>query len=111
MFASPARTKCPLPEAERVRVAAAACAIDGALSRFPALDADQARIVELRFFAGLTVDETALVLDPRRGRSSVSGSWPRPGWAANSAALDMVGRRRRRDWPDGVHSNEWGGEC
>ena len=33
--------------------------LDGALTRLAALDADQARIVELRFFGGLTVEETA----------------------------------------------------
>lgn len=36
-------------------------AIDGALSRLERLDAAQARIVELRFFGGLTVEETAEV--------------------------------------------------
>ena len=36
-------------------------AIDGALSRLEQLDAAQARIVELRFFGGLTVEETAEV--------------------------------------------------
>jgi RNA polymerase sigma-70 factor (ECF subfamily) len=36
-------------------------AIDGALSRLERLDAPQARIVELRFFGGLTVEETAKV--------------------------------------------------
>jgi DNA-directed RNA polymerase specialized sigma24 family protein len=33
--------------------------LDQALERLAALDAPQARIVELRFFGGLTVDETA----------------------------------------------------
>lgn len=37
-------------------------AIDEALSRLAQLDRDQERIVELRFFAGLTVEETAHVL-------------------------------------------------
>jgi RNA polymerase sigma factor (TIGR02999 family) len=36
-------------------------AVDGALSRLEQLDAPQARIVELRFFGGLTVEETAEV--------------------------------------------------
>lgn len=40
-------------------------AIDTALTRLAALDPDQARLVELRFFAGLTVDEIA----PLVGRS------------------------------------------
>lgn len=34
-------------------------ALDRALTRLAALDAQQARIVELRFFAGLSVEETA----------------------------------------------------
>ena len=36
--------------------------IDDALTKLGQLDSDQQRIVELRFFAGLTVDETAHVL-------------------------------------------------
>jgi RNA polymerase sigma factor (TIGR02999 family) len=38
-------------------------ALDEALSRLEALDARQAKVVELRFFAGLSADETAAVLD------------------------------------------------
>ena len=34
-------------------------ALDGALTRLAALDPLQARIVELRYFGGLTVEETA----------------------------------------------------
>jgi RNA polymerase sigma factor (sigma-70 family) len=37
-------------------------ALDGALARLCVLDAQQGRIVELRFFGGLTVEETAEVL-------------------------------------------------
>jgi RNA polymerase sigma factor (TIGR02999 family) len=37
-------------------------ALDEALSRLEALDARQARVVELRFFAGLSAEETAEVL-------------------------------------------------
>ena len=42
-------------------------ALDSALERLERLDAEQARIVELRFFGGLSVDETAeaLGLSPR----------------------------------------------
>jgi RNA polymerase sigma factor (TIGR02999 family) len=36
--------------------------LDRALTELEALDADQGRIVELRFYGGLTVEETALVL-------------------------------------------------
>ena len=38
-------------------------ALDSALERLAALDPEQARIVELRFFGGLTVEETAEQLD------------------------------------------------
>jgi RNA polymerase sigma factor (TIGR02999 family) len=38
-------------------------ALDEALSRLEALDPRQAKVVELRFFAGLSEDETAAVLD------------------------------------------------
>jgi RNA polymerase sigma factor (sigma-70 family) len=37
-------------------------AVDRALTRLAELDANQARIVELRYFSGLTVEETAHVL-------------------------------------------------
>lgn len=37
-------------------------ALDVALARLAAIDARQAHLVELRFFAGLTVDETAAVM-------------------------------------------------
>jgi RNA polymerase sigma factor (TIGR02999 family) len=36
--------------------------LDSALARLSELDARQARIVELRFFGGLTVEETAIVI-------------------------------------------------
>ncbi|HWJ56499.1 MAG TPA: ECF-type sigma factor [Vicinamibacterales bacterium] len=36
--------------------------LDAALDRLSALDPDQARVVELRFFGGLTVEETAEVV-------------------------------------------------
>ncbi|MEW6320620.1 MAG: ECF-type sigma factor [Acidobacteriota bacterium] len=38
-------------------------ALDQALDRLAALDARQARVVELRYFGGLTVEETAEALD------------------------------------------------
>jgi RNA polymerase sigma factor (TIGR02999 family) len=37
-------------------------ALDAALNKLAAVDARQSRLVELRFFAGLTVDETAATL-------------------------------------------------
>ena len=38
-------------------------ALDAALDRLTAFDARKSRVVELRFFAGLSVEETAVVLD------------------------------------------------
>jgi RNA polymerase sigma factor (sigma-70 family) len=37
-------------------------ALDAALERLAALDGEQARLVELRFFGGLTIEETAEAL-------------------------------------------------
>jgi len=48
-------------------------AIDEALERLADIDPDQVRIVEMRFFAGLTVDETAHVLG--RSPRTVKREW------------------------------------
>ena len=48
-------------------------AIDNALARLGRIDQDQQRIVELRFFAGLTVEETAHVLG--RSPRTVKREW------------------------------------
>lgn len=48
-------------------------AIDEALTKLGTLDQDQQRIVELRFFAGLTVEETAHVLG--RSPRTVKREW------------------------------------
>jgi RNA polymerase sigma factor (TIGR02999 family) len=53
--------------------AADVLAIDQALERLALIDPDQARIVELRFFAGLTVEETAHVL--QRSPRTVKREW------------------------------------
>lgn len=53
--------------------AAEVLAVDEVLKRLAARDADQARIVELRFFAGLTVEEVAHVLD--RSPRTVKREW------------------------------------
>lgn len=46
---------------------------DGALARLAEIDAQKARIVELRFFAGLTVDQTAMALGV--SPSTVAREW------------------------------------
>jgi RNA polymerase sigma factor (TIGR02999 family) len=38
-------------------------ALDDAISRLAALDSQQGRLIELRFFGGLSIEETAVVLD------------------------------------------------
>lgn len=48
-------------------------AIDEALERLSAIDPEQARIIELRFFAGLTVEETAHVLN--RSPRTIKREW------------------------------------
>lgn len=48
-------------------------ALDQALSQLEALDAQAARIVELRYFAGLSIEETALALELHA--SSVFREW------------------------------------
>jgi RNA polymerase sigma factor (TIGR02999 family) len=48
-------------------------ALDEAMERLASLSELQARIVELRFFGGLTIDETAQVLDI--GKRSVDREW------------------------------------
>ncbi len=48
-------------------------ALDAALGRLAALDSRQARIVELRFFGGLSIEETATVLELSTG--TVKRDW------------------------------------
>jgi RNA polymerase sigma factor (sigma-70 family) len=50
----------PVPSEER---APEALAIDTALRRLSAVDPRQSQIVELRFFGGLSIDETAIALE------------------------------------------------
>jgi RNA polymerase sigma factor (TIGR02999 family) len=55
------------------RGAADVLAIDEALQRLAVIDGDQVRIIELRFFAGLTVEETAHVIG--RSARTVKREW------------------------------------
>jgi len=48
-------------------------ALDAALARLAALDPDQARLVELRYFGGLTLDDTAATLGV--SAATVSREW------------------------------------
>ena len=53
--------------------AADVLALDAALERLGRLDARQARIVELRYFGGMTLDETAAVLEV--SEATVTRDW------------------------------------
>ena len=57
-----------------------ALALDRALQQLETIDADLARLVELRFYAGLTVEETAAALD-------VSAATVKRDWAVAKAWL------------------------
>ncbi len=64
-------------------------ALDSALTRLEALDPQHARIVELRFFAGLSVDETAdcLSLSPR----TIAREWGlAKAWLASQLRPEVV---------------------
>jgi RNA polymerase sigma factor (TIGR02999 family) len=63
----------PAPSPHGDDAAADVLAIDQALERLTLLDPDQARMIELRFFAGLTVEETAHVL--QRSPRTVKREW------------------------------------
>ena len=56
-------------------------ALDQALTRLAAMDHQQARIVELRFFGGLSIEETAEVLGVSpstvKSRGSLARAWLR----------------------------------
>jgi RNA polymerase sigma-70 factor (ECF subfamily) len=61
------------PSGEHAGAAEDVLAINEALEQLAAIDPDQARIVELRFFGGLTVEETASVL--KRSPRTVKREW------------------------------------
>ena len=61
--------------APNTNTAAQWCALDDALSALAELDPRRAQVVELRFFGGLSVEETAAACGCRRRRSCGIGSW------------------------------------
>jgi RNA polymerase sigma factor (TIGR02999 family) len=63
--------------------------LDEVLTRLAAIDAQQVRIVELRFFAGLTVEETAELL-------SVSTATVKREWAMAKSWLSREIQKQRR---------------
>jgi RNA polymerase sigma factor (TIGR02999 family) len=70
-------------------------ALDDALTRFAALDPDMARLVELRFFGGLTIEETAEVL-------RISPATVKRHWTAAKAWLSRELSDRSQDRKPGV---------
>jgi RNA polymerase sigma factor (TIGR02999 family) len=64
-------------------------ALDDALSKLAALDAQQARLIELRFFGGLSIEETAVVL-------GISPATVKREWATARAWLQ---REMKKDAP------------
>jgi DNA-directed RNA polymerase specialized sigma24 family protein len=58
-------------------------AIDCALEKLAAEDARQARVVELRFFGGLSMEETARVLGVSVRTRTATGRSPAPGCTAH----------------------------
>lgn len=90
-----AATEVPdtLPAAAPAVDAVDALDLDRALQKLERLDPDQGRIVELRFFAGLTVEETAAAL-------KVSPATVKREWAiAKGWLLRELGGH---SWPDGA---------
>ena len=63
----------PIAASQKPLDAVETLALDRALQRLEQLDADQGRIVELRFFGGLTVEETAAAL--RISPATVKREW------------------------------------
>ena len=58
-------------------------ALDDALTTLEKLDPRQARIVELRFFGGLSLEETAEVFRYRSAPCAAHGGWLKPGYISN----------------------------
>ena len=68
--------------------------LDRALSRLEALDTQQSRIVELRFFGGLTIQETAEVM--RLSTGTVKRDWAvARAWLYRELTGDLPSRRRQ----------------
>ena len=81
-------------------------ALDRALSRLEALDPQQGRVVELRFFGGLTIEETAVVM-------GLSPATIKREWAVARAWLyrELTGEGGRLARQGGTASAQWGVSC
>ncbi|MFO0830162.1 MAG: ECF-type sigma factor [Phycisphaerales bacterium] len=74
-------------------------ALNDALEELAALDARKARVVELRYFAGLTLEETAKALDV--ARSTVDADWS---MARAWLARRIAGSTEKASAKDGVRA-------
>ena len=71
--------------------------VDRALKRLEEFDPDQARIVELRFFAGMTVEETADVVE---GHRPVKREWAvAKAWLYKTSPPDAANQRNESGSP------------
>ncbi|HEV2279387.1 MAG TPA: ECF-type sigma factor [Acidobacteriaceae bacterium] len=78
-----------LPQQETVDVVA----LDDALNRLSRRDVQQEKIVEMRFFGGLTVEETAMALEI--SPATVKRDWNMAkAWLMREVGGDSVGRNR-----------------
>lgn len=78
-----------LPQQETVDVVA----LDDALNRLSRRDVQQEKIVEMRFFGGLTVEETAMALEI--SPATVKRDWNMAkAWLMREVGRDSVGRNR-----------------
>ena len=68
-------------------------ALDDALNALAPFDERKSRVVELRFFGGLSVEETASALRWARIPSCVTGGWRRPGCSWRCAPVRMTPER------------------
>jgi len=83
----------PIAASDRPLDAVETLALDRALGELERLDPDQGRIVELRFFGGLTVEETAAAM--RISPATVKREWAiAKGWLYRSLTK---GEDRRRE--------------
>jgi RNA polymerase sigma factor (TIGR02999 family) len=67
--------------------------LDRALEALAAVDVRKSRMIELRFFGGLSVEETAEVLHVWPTPSSATGDWRNSGWSASSKEKGSDGPR------------------
>ena len=84
--------RVPLEDADFVSEPASdvLLALDEALTRFAVEEPEAAKIVELRYFAGLSIDEAADALGVSAPPRTAIGLMPKPGCGANSRRLSEV---------------------